>query len=536
MLKRAQQKVHKLLSSLMRRIVAMLPQKKRFAVMRSFVDCDTHPTERLVLKIAETKEELEACFALLHDAYVDSGFMTPDPSGMRVTIYHALPTTTTLCAKFDGKVVGTISLIRESALGFPLQRIFDLTAVRAKEGNIAEVSALAVHPRFRRTGGSILFPLMKFMYEYCTTFFDTRHLVIAVNPNRIEMYESLLFFQRLTANTVDNYDFANGAPAVGASLDLSAAPAAALPHWQLDNDWLITPSQLNAHAYYAHCAREVERNNQLVVQGPHDGNGADPLRIMRVSIWIGAAEQLPAYRSAQTAYHDHEHAAQSRLHVFETEQIALGYERELAVNGVRPLLPPRIIALLEQPAAFTLLARAYAANRLVEQTAINGSGRPNWRNYALIHTPPDGTKVLLWLTEYSEEGAARQPASLLEAARAFCLELHQRHWRDDPPRQTEAELTQEAVRADLEAWITQEADRTPAAQKTGLHWQRVGSIQRNRPVAAAAAAWIDRLTAAAARLEAAADSTPEGLFRRVLALHSRRCVAQLRLNLQNNFV
>jgi hypothetical protein len=64
---------------------------------------------------------------------------------------------------------------------------------------------------------------MKFMYEYCTTFFDTRHLVIAVNPNRIEMYESLLFFQRLTETQVANYDFANGAPAVGASLDLLEA-------------------------------------------------------------------------------------------------------------------------------------------------------------------------------------------------------------------------------------------------------------------------------------------------------------------------
>ncbi len=47
--------------------------------------------------------------------------MTPDPSGMRVTIYHALPTTTTLCAKIGDQVVGTLSLIRESALGVPLQ-------------------------------------------------------------------------------------------------------------------------------------------------------------------------------------------------------------------------------------------------------------------------------------------------------------------------------------------------------------------------------------------------------------------------------
>ncbi|MBS1143897.1 MAG: hypothetical protein H6R14_1303 [Proteobacteria bacterium] len=207
-----------------RKIFAMLPEKSRHNVYRSFVDCDPEPNKRLVLKIAETREELEACFKLLHDAYVTSGFMTPDPSGMRVTIYHALPTTTTLCAKFDDQVVGTLSLIRESAIGFPLQRIFDLTGVREKEGNIAEVSALAVHPRFRRTGGTILFPLMKFMYEYCTTFFDTRHLVIAVNPRHIEMYESLLFFKRLTANVVENYDFVNGAPAVGATLDLKHAP------------------------------------------------------------------------------------------------------------------------------------------------------------------------------------------------------------------------------------------------------------------------------------------------------------------------
>ena len=244
MLRKINRQIRKIINALTRQVIAMLPQKKRFAVIRSFVDCDPNPTDRLVLKIAETREELEACFSLLHDAYVDSGFMTPDPSGMRVTIYHALPTTTTLCAKWDGRVVGTISLIRESALGFPLQRIFDLTAVRAKEGNIAEVSALAVHPRFRKTGGSVLFPLMKFMYEYCTTFFDTRHLVIAVNPRHIEMYESLLFFQRLTANVVENYDFVNGAPAVGATLDLKTAPDIFRRHYG------SKPLRRNLHHYF----------------------------------------------------------------------------------------------------------------------------------------------------------------------------------------------------------------------------------------------------------------------------------------------
>lgn len=205
-------------------LTAWLPRPARFALYRSMVRCDAAPPPKLVLKLAETQEELEACFRLLHDAYVNVGFMKPDPSGMRVTLYHALPTTTTLLAKYENRVVGTISLVRESALGFPLQRIFDISDIRSKGGNIAEVSALAVDRRFQSTGGMILFPLMKFMYEYATKYFDTRHLVIAVNPRHIGLYESLLFFKRLRQNPVDHYDFVNGAPAVGAYLDLWEAP------------------------------------------------------------------------------------------------------------------------------------------------------------------------------------------------------------------------------------------------------------------------------------------------------------------------
>ena len=208
----------------LRSALGLLPNEARFRLFRQLVDCDPAPDPRLTLKIADTQDELEACFRILHDAYVAAGFMKPDPSGLRVTIYHALPTTTTLCAKWDGQVVGTLSMIREGVFGFPLQSVFNLAALRAQPGRIAEVSALAIDPAFRKTGGKMLFPLMKFMYEYCREYFDTRHLVIAVNPNKIELYESLLFFQRLQAQVVDNYDFANGAPAVGASLDLLHAP------------------------------------------------------------------------------------------------------------------------------------------------------------------------------------------------------------------------------------------------------------------------------------------------------------------------
>lgn len=193
------------------------------------------PGSRLTVKVADTKDELEGCFGVLHDTYVESGFMKPDPSGMRLSVHYALPTTTTLCAIYEGEVAGTVSLIRESLLGMPLQNAFDLKEVRSKGGCIVEISALAVSRVFRKNSGSILLPLMKIVYDYCAHHVDTRHLVIAVNPRHIKRYESLLMFRRLTESIVESYHFANGAPAVGATLDLlelpQELPVSSYPLW-----------------------------------------------------------------------------------------------------------------------------------------------------------------------------------------------------------------------------------------------------------------------------------------------------------------
>lgn len=207
----------------LREMLHLLPSMVSAPLYRRIVRCDAAPPGNLTLKLAETQEELEACFRLLHDAYVRAGLMQPHPSGLRATLYHALPTTSTLLAKVDDQIVGTLSLIRQSKLGFPLQKIFQIDAIHALGGNVAEVSALAVAPRFQARGGMILFPLLKFMYEYATRYFDTRHLVIAVNPKHIGFYESVLFFRRLQKRVVDHYEFVNGAPAVGAHLDLKEA-------------------------------------------------------------------------------------------------------------------------------------------------------------------------------------------------------------------------------------------------------------------------------------------------------------------------
>jgi hypothetical protein len=205
------------------RIIDFLPEGLRTKVYGHGLRLDKPLSKKFVLKLAQTKEELEACFRLLHDEYVDAGTMKPDPSGLRVTFHHALPTTSMLMCRHESKVIGTVSLIRENKLGFPMQQVFDLDEVFQKGGNVAEVSALAISKQFRMVRNRILMPMLKFLYEYAEYRFDTQHLVIAAHPRHMGFYEDILCFRRLSPHRVGHYDFVNGAPAAGAHLDLVKA-------------------------------------------------------------------------------------------------------------------------------------------------------------------------------------------------------------------------------------------------------------------------------------------------------------------------
>src|SRR5215475_11839692 len=68
---------------------------------------------------------LDEAFRLVHDQYVWRGFMTaPHPSGRRVNLRHALPSTRVFVASDGVRVVGTASLIPDSPLGLPMDEVF----------------------------------------------------------------------------------------------------------------------------------------------------------------------------------------------------------------------------------------------------------------------------------------------------------------------------------------------------------------------------------------------------------------------------
>lgn len=203
-------------------ITFILPRAILHPILRLLPRIPDSVPDGLAFKIAETAEELESAFRLLHDAYVKRGLMQPHPSGMRVTPYHALPSSTTLIGKIGHRVVATLTIIRDNPMGLPCDAFTDLSGLRKGGTRVAEISSLAIERGLRRT---LLFHLLKYTYELCAGFLGVDHLIAALTTDSgsHQFYESILFFKPLENKRETRPSFSNFRPVIAEHLQLEAA-------------------------------------------------------------------------------------------------------------------------------------------------------------------------------------------------------------------------------------------------------------------------------------------------------------------------
>ncbi len=113
---------------------------------------------------ATTLEDLREAYRLVHDAYVEQGYILPHPTGLRLRPFEALPDTATFIAKVDGEIIGVISLVLEAqGLGLPSEKVFESEIAELRNskysGPICEISNLAVKPEYRKT--SVFYELIQ---------------------------------------------------------------------------------------------------------------------------------------------------------------------------------------------------------------------------------------------------------------------------------------------------------------------------------------------------------------------------------------
>lgn len=207
-----------------RQVIGLLPEEIRYRLYRRLVQITSNLPPGITVKLAETQDEFEAVFRLIHDSYVEMEFCQPQSSGMRVSPIQLSPTCAVIVVKHGEIVVGTVSIFVEGILSLPLDFDFDCRSIARTGERRGEIIGLAIHPDYRGRDGVVLFSLFRFLYRMASHYMGIDCLQIATAPQRADLYRGLLCFSDVDSRTVLDQSV-GGAEMCGLYLDLNRAPS-----------------------------------------------------------------------------------------------------------------------------------------------------------------------------------------------------------------------------------------------------------------------------------------------------------------------
>lgn len=198
-----------------------LPKRIRAPLLRTQFQITYDLPKDLVLKQAETKDEITQALNLVYQSYIDFNYIDPNEAKLRLTKYNILPTTFILIAKYGEEVVGTLSIVPDSALGIPSELTFNIDDYRNNNTRIAEISSLAIKRGFRKQRGQLLLPLCKIMYLFCTQILKLDGIIVSTIPNVEAFYTDVLLFEKNKLHTIEPNIYTKGTPTTCCFLPLN---------------------------------------------------------------------------------------------------------------------------------------------------------------------------------------------------------------------------------------------------------------------------------------------------------------------------
>lgn len=173
---------------------------------------DAVPTADIEVVVSDRPDDIDDALRLVHDGFVEAGYMEPTASGRRFHMSYLNPGTTFFVAHLDGEPVGTCALIADGPFGLPSDRAFveENDAMRAERtGRLHECGSLAVARRNRRHTRRVMTHVVAAMTRVAFEEFPDAPVSMAVAPGSLRFYEALVG-ARLVAGERPLY----GAPAI----------------------------------------------------------------------------------------------------------------------------------------------------------------------------------------------------------------------------------------------------------------------------------------------------------------------------------
>lgn len=189
-------------------------------------------SKETIYRVARTRREIEGALSLVYKEYLRKGYISKGyKSKLRISLYNALPSSTTFVAKQGNKVLAGVTLVADSAMGLPMDKLYkkELDSVRTQGRRIAEVSQLAIDTNIFGEGFFsmfnfnkliFVFKLFKAVLDYALTVDKLTDICIAINPKQQCLYK-FLYFEQL--GPLRYYSLVNRAPALAFKLNLTEA-------------------------------------------------------------------------------------------------------------------------------------------------------------------------------------------------------------------------------------------------------------------------------------------------------------------------
>ena len=154
-------------------------------------------TKGAVIRRAISVEDLAAAYRLVHDAFVERGYIPPQPTGLRLRVTEALPQTATFIAEVGPEVVGVQSIAVDSdEFGLPSDGAFrnEIDSLRIGGRRVCEATNQAIGVDYRKT--AVPTELMRCMFAHALAI-GCDELITTVSPGHARFF-GLLGFEQIS--------------------------------------------------------------------------------------------------------------------------------------------------------------------------------------------------------------------------------------------------------------------------------------------------------------------------------------------------
>lgn len=157
-------------------------------------------TGEIELVVSDRAEDVDAVLSVIHDGFVEAGFMDPQASERRLHPAYLNPGAMFALARIDGEPIGAATMIPDGPFGLPCERAFaeEVDVLRRGPGPIMECGSFTVRTAWRRHTRRVFVRVLAAFIRIAMEEYPDSPGLLTTTPEAERFHTSVGGFRRIT--------------------------------------------------------------------------------------------------------------------------------------------------------------------------------------------------------------------------------------------------------------------------------------------------------------------------------------------------